>query len=68
MKNKVEELKQVKEQIDALYRKKEELEKEIDDLVIYQNEDGIWTRFMKTDTLKELEEKGTIFRTCIKKY
>jgi len=62
MKSKVERLKQIKEEISKLNDEKDKLEEITDDLVIYQNPDGTWTRFTKLDNIEELK-KGTLFRS-----
>ena len=61
----VEQLKLLKEEMTVLSDKKTEIENRLPESVIYQNEDGTWTRFTKIDNLKELEEKGSIFRASI---
>jgi hypothetical protein len=66
---KIKELISIEEQIKQLYEEKAEILENISDLVIYQNDDGTWTRFAKLDTVKEILEKGTIFRAnSITKY
>lgn len=62
MKDKVEELKKIKEEISRLTKEKESIEEKVESLVTYQNPDGTWTRFTKINNIKELE-KGTLFRT-----
>lgn len=61
-KEKVERLKQIKEQINTLYKEESDIEAELDNCVIYPNEDGTWTRFTKIDNIEELKKNPTIFR------
>lgn len=61
----IEELKIIKSQIETLEQRKLEIEKFLPEKVIYQNEDATYTRFTRIDNLKELEEKGSIFRASI---
>ena len=62
MKDKVEELKKIDGQIDALYKQREDLLKILPDLVIYPNEDTTWTRLIKTDNAKALAQGETIWK------
>lgn len=64
MKDKVERLKQIKEETDKLHEERRVLESEVDDLIIYQNEDGTWTRFTKTNNIEELQEGKTVWKSC----
>ena len=64
MMKEVERLKQIKEQMALLSKEKEEIELKLDEKVIYQNEDGTWTRFTKIDNVEELK-KGNFFRSTI---
>jgi len=67
-KSRIERLKEIKFQIAELTKEKESLELELDSKVIYQNEDGTWTRFTKIDNVEELL-KGTFFRsTAVSRY
>lgn len=59
----VEALKVIKQKADDLNTRKANIEKQLNNTVIYQNPDGTWTRFIKTDNIKELEEKGMFYRT-----
>ena len=60
---KVERLKALKEQIELLSKEKEQLELEVEDLVIYKNDDGTWTRFTKTDNIAELNNNGNFWKS-----
>lgn len=65
---KIERLKAIKEQMNALNAEREAIELEVDEKVIYQNEDGTWTRFTKIDNIEELK-RGTLFRsTSVNRY
>ena len=65
----VEKLKKLKKQQELLSEEKKKIIEELDDMVIYQNEDGSWTRFTKIDNLQELQEKGQVFRsTSLERY
>ena len=59
----VKRLQEIKVASEELGTEKEKIVQELDDKVIFENSDGTWTRFTKIDTIKELEEKGTIFRS-----
>lgn len=63
MKNKVERLKQIKDEMDKLGDEKLKIEESLDDMVIYENGDGTWTRFTKIDNVEELKEGKTVFRS-----
>ena len=63
VKNKVERLFAIKAEQKVLSEEKEKIVKELEDFHAYQNEDNTWTRFTKIDNIKELEEKGTVFRS-----
>jgi hypothetical protein len=58
-----EKLKENKEKTEALYRERDYLEKRLPEKVIYQNEDGTWTRFTKTDNFKTIEETGIVWKS-----
>jgi len=59
----VELLKENKEKTEALYKERDDLEKRLPEKVIYQNEDGTWTRFTKTDNFKTIEEIGIVWKS-----
>lgn len=61
-KEKIERLKQIKEQLKALYEEESQIEAELDNCVIYLNEDNTWTRFTKIDNIEELKKNSSIFR------
>ena len=64
LKTKVERLKEIKEAFSKLSEEKKEIENGLPEQVIYENEDGTWTRWTRTDNLTELMEKGEIFRAA----
>ena len=66
----VEELKKIKEELDALYEKKRTIEANItSDLVMYENVDGTWTRFKRINQAELLFEKKLVFvPTYIEQY
>jgi hypothetical protein len=61
---KVERLKKIREEFETLSNEKKEIEESLPEQVIYQNPDSTWTRWTRTDNLKELKEKGEIFRAA----
>lgn len=59
----VERLKQIKIEQEKLSNEQAEIVNKLGDILCYQNQDGTWTRFTKIDNIKELQEKGTVFRS-----
>jgi len=57
----VEQLIDIKNEIAKLSEQRDEIENVLPKLVIYKNTDGTWTRFKKTDNIKELENKGSVW-------
>jgi len=60
----IERLKQIKAQFELLSVEKKAIENNLPEQVIYQNYDNTWTRWTRTDNLKELMEKGEIYRAA----
>ena len=58
----IERLKVIKLEQEKLSNEQSEIVEKLDGIVCYQNSDGTWTRFTKIDNIKELQEKGTVYR------
>lgn len=61
MEQKVKRLLEIKELVKSLFDEKRAIEKELDDLVIFQNDDKTWTRFKKADLSEQLKSGEPIF-------
>ena len=59
----VEQLKKYKAELEVLKESRRELEESLPDILIYQNDDGTWTRYTRKDNLLELQEKGEVHRS-----
>ena len=57
-KSKVLKVIELKDKINKLKEEQLSIEKELPDLVIFENGDNTWTRYIKTDNKKELDENG----------
>ena len=58
----IERLKGIKAEQETLSLEQSEIIAQLGDMFCYQNSDGTWTRFTKIDNIKELQEKGTVYR------
>lgn len=67
---KVERIREIDRQIKALCEEKEKIVETLPDIVVYN--DGTekpWVRFTKIDNIKELQEKGSFFKsTSVSRY
>ena len=58
---KVKRLQEIKNEMSALSEEKKVLVEELDELVIFQNDDKTWTRFKKVDLSEQLKLGKPVF-------
>ena len=57
----VDELLDIKNEMAGLTERREYIENYLPDMVAYENSDGTWTRFKKTDNIEKLTEDGSFW-------